>query len=92
MELPHLLLLLVFLTSSICCTSLPQNGPRGDAFRGASLPAEAAAGAILHNRPFISVWNMPTANCLKRFDIHLDLGAFDIVENHMQRFQGQVTG
>uniref|UniRef100_A0A3Q0SGX8 Hyaluronidase n=1 Tax=Amphilophus citrinellus TaxID=61819 RepID=A0A3Q0SGX8_AMPCI len=88
MELPHLLLL--FLISSLRCTSLPQNSPQGDdASVGTSLPAVAAAGPILHNRPFILVWNMPTANCRKRYNIHLDLGDFDIVKNHKQRFQGQ---
>lgn len=54
-----------------------------------SLPAVAAAGPILEGRPFVVVWNMPTAQCEKRYDIHLDLGDFDIVENRQQRFQGQ---
>ncbi|XP_034550807.1 hyaluronidase-3 isoform X2 [Notolabrus celidotus] len=32
---------------------------------------------------------MPTAQCKKRYNIHLDLNTFDIVENQQERFQGQ---
>ncbi|XP_023275751.1 hyaluronidase-2-like, partial [Seriola lalandi dorsalis] len=52
-------------------------------------PAVAAAGPVLQDRPFVVVWNMPTAGCQKRFNIHLNLQDFDIVENRQQRFQGQ---
>lgn len=84
------LLLLVFLISSLRCTSLPQNSPQADAFISTSLQAVAAAHPILQNQPFILVWNMPTANCPQRYNIHLDLGDFHIVENKKERFQGQV--
>uniref|UniRef100_A0A3Q4I8Y0 Hyaluronidase n=1 Tax=Neolamprologus brichardi TaxID=32507 RepID=A0A3Q4I8Y0_NEOBR len=88
MEL-SLLLLPVFFISSLRCNSLPQNSPQADAFIGTSLQAVAAAHPILQNQPFILVWNMPTANCPQRYNIHLDLGDFHIVENKKERFQGQ---
>ncbi|TMS16426.1 cAMP-dependent protein kinase type II-alpha regulatory subunit, partial [Larimichthys crocea] len=47
------------------------------------------AGPILEDRPFVVVWNMPTAQCRDRYNIHLDLRDFDIVENREQLFQGQ---
>ncbi|KAK5863279.1 hypothetical protein PBY51_000320 [Eleginops maclovinus] len=52
------------------------------------LAVAAAAGPILRERPFVVVWNMPTAQCHTRHNIHLDLSAFDIVENREQRFPG----
>lgn len=78
--LPFLLLLLF--PTPIPCTLVSQ-GPSS---------AVAAAGPILEDRPFVVVWNMPTAQCQRRHGVHLDLGDFDIVENRQQRFQGQVTG
>lgn len=54
-------------------------------------PAVAAASQLLQSRPFVVVWNIPTARCHKRYDIHLNLKDFDIVENQHQSFQGQVT-
>ncbi|XP_041801702.1 hyaluronidase-3 [Chelmon rostratus] len=75
--LPFLLLLLF--PTPIPCTSVSQ-GPSS---------AVAAAGPILEDRPFVVVWNMPTAQCQRRHGVHLDLGDFDIVENRQQRFQGQ---
>ncbi|XP_029946806.1 hyaluronidase-1 [Salarias fasciatus] len=38
--------------------------------------------------PFLSVWNAPTASCLSRFDVDLDLGTFSIVQNQNQTFMG----
>ncbi|XP_070696372.1 hyaluronidase-3 [Pempheris klunzingeri] len=81
-HLPHLFLLLL-------CTSLSQTSTHGVAPPHRPLPAVAAAGPILQGRPFVVVWNMPTAQCQKRYNIHLDLGDFDIVENQQQRFRGQ---
>ncbi|CAN9515751.1 unnamed protein product [Ophioblennius macclurei] len=49
----------------------------------------AAAGPLLPSRPFVVVWNMPTARCPRRFGVHLDLAEFDIVENSEQHFLGQ---
>lgn len=67
-------------------TPLSLASPHGDPHT--PLPA-AAAGSILRQRPFVVVWNLPTAQCHSRFNIHLDLSAFDIVENREQRFLGQ---
>ncbi|XP_042195624.1 hyaluronidase-1-like [Callorhinchus milii] len=44
---------------------------------------------IIQNRPFIVVWNTPTENCKKKFNIDLDLRAFDIIENQNERFVGK---
>ncbi|KAM7412287.1 hypothetical protein PAMA_021981 [Pampus argenteus] len=74
---------LLFL-SPLLCTSLSQTS-----CPSCSLPAVAAACPILQNRPFVVVWNMPTARCWQRYNIHLDLRDFDIVENRQQSFQGQ---
>ncbi|CAN9512003.1 unnamed protein product [Ophioblennius macclurei] len=38
--------------------------------------------------PFLSVWNAPTASCLSRYDVDLDLGTFSIVHNQNQTFMG----
>lgn len=56
----------------------------------ALLEAAAAAGPVLRDRPFVVVWNMPTARCHKHYNIYLDLRDFDIVENSQQDFRGQV--
>ncbi|TKS77296.1 Hyaluronidase-3 [Collichthys lucidus] len=78
MVLPHrpLYLLLLFLSSTFTVHHDPW-------------PTVAAAGPILEDRPFVVVWNMPTAQCRDRYNIHLDLRDFDIVENREQLFQGQ---
>ncbi|XP_042348170.1 hyaluronidase-3 [Plectropomus leopardus] len=88
LPLPFLLLLLLFL-SPLPCTSLSPTSSHGSVLPDAPLPAVAAAGPVLQERPFVVVWNMPTEQCHRRFSIHLDLGSFDIVENRQQRFQGQ---
>lgn len=49
----------------------------------------AAATLVLQDRPFTAVWNMPTAHCQEKYNIHFDLGDFDIVANRHQSFQGQ---
>lgn len=38
--------------------------------------------------PFLTVWNAPTASCLTRFGVDLDLGTFSIVQNENQTFLG----
>lgn len=81
MVLSHLPLPLLVL---LLCTSPSQTSTHGPP------PAVAAAGPILRGRPFVVVWNMPTSQCHKRYNVHLDLGDFDIVENRRQHFQGQV--
>ncbi|XP_040009359.1 hyaluronidase-3 [Xiphias gladius] len=79
----------LFFLSPLSCTSLSRNSTHGDPFLHTPPPAVAAAGPILQDRPFVVVWNMPTAQCQKRYNIHLNLGDFDIVENQHQRFQGE---
>lgn len=71
----------LFLLCHLTCSSWPQTLPE----------TAAAAGPILRDRPFVVVWNMPTAHCQKHYNIDLDLQHFDIVANRQQDFQGQVT-
>lgn len=40
-------------------------------------------------RPFSVLWNVPSAHCKTRFDVHLPLEALGITANHGQRFHGQ---
>ncbi|KAM6977738.1 hyaluronidase-3 [Aplochiton taeniatus] len=79
---PHLLPIFLLLSPTIRCTSLPQQPPAHE------VPL-AAAAPVVQDRPFTVVWNMPTADCQEKYNIHLDLGDFDIVANRFQSFQGQ---
>ncbi|XP_027880901.1 hyaluronidase-3 [Xiphophorus couchianus] len=79
MVLSHLRLLILLITLL----------PRASLSENLSRPDAAAAGPDLRDRPFVVVWNMPTANCQKRHNVQLDLQDFGIVENQKQRFQGQ---
>uniref|UniRef100_A0A8C3G9I1 Hyaluronidase n=1 Tax=Cyclopterus lumpus TaxID=8103 RepID=A0A8C3G9I1_CYCLU len=81
MVLSHLSLPFLLFLSPLSCTSLSPTSPHG-----VVLPQ---APPILQDQPFVVVWNMPTARCHQRYNVHLDLGRFDIVENRQQRFQGQ---
>ncbi|XP_029974370.1 hyaluronidase-3 isoform X1 [Salarias fasciatus] len=67
-------------------SSLPHSEP---VLRSDAGPPVAAAGPLLQDRPFVVVWNMPTARCQGRYGVRLDLADFDIVENREQRFLGQ---
>nr|XP_015203557.1 PREDICTED: hyaluronidase-3-like [Lepisosteus oculatus] len=67
---------------------LPDAGVRGDSGAPRDEPA-AASPALVPRRPFVVVWNMPTARCQRRYGVTLDLDAFDIVENRRGRFLGQ---
>ncbi|KAM6160251.1 hyaluronidase-3 isoform 1-T1 [Erethizon dorsatum] len=40
-------------------------------------------------RPFSVLWNVPSARCKARFDVHLPLSALGIIANHGQHFHGQ---
>ncbi|XP_047467714.1 hyaluronidase-3 [Mugil cephalus] len=86
MELSHPSLLFLLLHSPLFCAHRSQNR---EAFSHTPLPPVAAAGPILQDQAFVVVWNMPTARCQKRYNIHLGLRDFDILENHKQHFQGQ---
>ncbi|XP_053171264.1 hyaluronidase-1-like [Scomber japonicus] len=39
--------------------------------------------------PFLTVWNAPTASCLSKYGVDLDLGTFSIVQNQNQTFMGE---
>ncbi|XP_066553654.1 hyaluronidase-3 isoform X2 [Amia ocellicauda] len=49
----------------------------------------AGAFPIIHCRPFVVVWNMPTEQCQERHGVSIDLSTFDIIQNRQQRFLGQ---
>ncbi|XP_006893071.1 PREDICTED: hyaluronidase-3 [Elephantulus edwardii] len=40
-------------------------------------------------RPFLVLWNVPSAHCKDRFGVHLPLEALDITANYGQHFKGQ---
>ncbi|AWP09387.1 putative hyaluronidase-3-like [Scophthalmus maximus] len=89
MVLSHLPLLFLLYPSLVPCTSPSCDSTDGCPLLRTPSPALAAAGPVLPDRPFVVVWNMPTSRCHRRFNVHLNLGDFDIVENPKQRFQGQ---
>ncbi|KAM8972076.1 hyaluronidase-1-like [Pelodytes ibericus] len=43
---------------------------------------------VIEDKPFISVWNAPTAQCKQRYKVDLDLNVFDIVANPNESFIG----
>ncbi|KAL6119957.1 hyal3 [Pungitius sinensis] len=92
LSVPFFLLLFLFLLLLLFHSRLSGSSLSPTSTHGVVLPRvprTAAAGPVLEERPFVVVWNMPTARCHKRFNVHLDLGHFDIVENRQQSFQGQ---
>ena len=46
-------------------------------------------GPSLPNKPFITVWNTPTDQCKPKWNVSLDLSAFDIVVNKDQKWCGE---
>ena len=46
-------------------------------------------GPPLSNKPFITVWNTPTDQCKPKWNVSLDLSAFDIVVNKDQKWCGE---
>ena len=46
-------------------------------------------GPPLPNKPFITVWNTPTDRCKPKWNVSLDLSAFDIVVNKDQKWCGE---
>ncbi|XP_075039964.1 hyaluronidase-1-like isoform X2 [Mixophyes fleayi] len=48
----------------------------------------ASPESLLPGRPFVTVWNAPTSRCWEKYGVELDLGAFDIVANQNQSFEG----
>ncbi|KAK2534533.1 Hyal1 [Columba livia] len=56
------------------------------------LPAPAHAGGpgpVLINRPFVTIWNIPTENCAEKYNVTLNLEVFDVLANDQQFFIGQ---
>ncbi|XP_041046926.1 hyaluronidase-1-like [Carcharodon carcharias] len=49
----------------------------------------ASASPVIHSKPFIVIWNTPTAGCKTKFNVDLDLSVFDIVENENESFVGK---
>ncbi|XP_038668311.1 hyaluronidase-like [Scyliorhinus canicula] len=47
------------------------------------------ASPMIYNKPFSVIWNTPIANCKTKFDVALDLGAFDVVENENGQLMGK---
>ncbi|NXI49226.1 HYAL1 protein, partial [Chloroceryle aenea] len=46
-------------------------------------------GPVLANRPFVTIWNIPTERCAKKYNVTLNLEVFDVVANDHQSFIGQ---
>ena len=46
-------------------------------------------GPPLPDRPFLSVWNVPSENCAKKWNVSLNLSSFDIVFNHDMSWRGK---
>ncbi|NXI41285.1 HYAL1 protein, partial [Galbula dea] len=46
-------------------------------------------GPVLINRPFVTIWNIPTEHCAKKYNVTLNLEIFDVVANDQQSFIGQ---
>ncbi|KFQ17680.1 Hyaluronidase-1, partial [Merops nubicus] len=44
---------------------------------------------VLVNRPFVTIWNIPTEPCAKKYNVSLSLEVFDVVANDQQSFTGQ---
>ncbi|NXV34839.1 HYAL1 protein, partial [Rissa tridactyla] len=56
------------------------------------LPVLAHAGGpgpVLINRPFVTIWNIPTERCAQKYNVHLNLEIFDVLANDQQSFIGQ---
>ncbi|KAF1567312.1 UNVERIFIED_CONTAM: Hyaluronidase-1, partial [Eudyptes robustus] len=53
-------------------------------------PAHAGGpGPVLVNRPFVTIWNIPTERCAKKYKVTLNLEVFDVLANDQQSFIGQ---
>jgi len=62
------------------------------AFVLVSLPqccCSCVKGPPLPDKPFIVVWNIPTDWCKPKWNVSLDLSAFDFVVNHNQTWCGE---
>ncbi|NXX98785.1 HYAL1 protein, partial [Centropus bengalensis] len=46
-------------------------------------------GPVLVNRPFVTIWNIPTEQCATKYNVTLNLEVFDVLANDQQSFTGQ---
>ncbi|XP_030914038.1 hyaluronidase-1 isoform X2 [Geospiza fortis] len=56
------------------------------------LPALTHAGGpgpVLVNRPFVTIWNIPTERCAQEHNVTLSLEVFDVLANDQESFTGQ---
>lgn len=49
----------------------------------------AGGGPVLLDRPFITVWNAPSQDCQQKYNVSLDLVAFDVDLNQNESFMGR---
>ncbi|NXT55540.1 HYAL1 protein, partial [Pluvianellus socialis] len=54
-----------------------------------SLVHAGGSGPVLVDRPFVTIWNIPTERCAKKYNITLNLEIFDVLANDEQSFIGQ---
>ncbi|XP_072328988.1 hyaluronidase-1-like isoform X2 [Scyliorhinus torazame] len=52
-------------------------------------PLKPAKSPVKSNKPFITVWNSPTAACQSSFGVNLNLRIFDIIANQNESFIGK---
>ncbi|CAL8368862.1 unnamed protein product [Lota lota] len=82
---------LLLLVSPPPCSSdqpIPHKPPPAPPVPPSHSTLEASA-PVVTGRPFVVVWNMPTAHCQKLHGVQLSLGDFDIVVNSREHFLGQ---
>ncbi|NXJ84419.1 HYAL1 protein, partial [Trogon melanurus] len=46
-------------------------------------------GPVLINRPFVTIWNIPSEHCAMEYNITLNLEVFDVLANDQESFMGQ---
>ncbi|NXD63416.1 HYAL1 protein, partial [Eolophus roseicapillus] len=54
-----------------------------------SLACARGPGPVLVNRPFVTIWNIPTERCAEKYNVTLNLEVFDVLANDEQSFIGQ---
>ncbi|XP_006978415.1 hyaluronidase-1 isoform X3 [Peromyscus maniculatus bairdii] len=49
---------------------------------------QGSRGSMVPNKPFITIWNGDTSDCLKTYGVDVDVSVFDVIANKEQIFQG----
>lgn len=49
---------------------------------------QGSRGSMVPNKPFITIWNGDTSDCLKSYGVDVDVSVFDVIANKEQIFQG----